>query len=51
MHEVHFDDPYSIEEKLSLIDKYHIGGGSIWTISIYVSYYYLLINNNFIIED
>lgn len=51
MHEVHFDDPYSIQEKLSLIDDYHLGGGSIWTISTPVNYYYLLINHYFEIDD
>lgn len=50
MHEVHFDDPYSIEEKLSLIDDYHLGGGSIWTISTPIEYIYLLINNGYFIQ-
>lgn len=49
-HEVHFDDPCSIEEKLSLIDEYNIGGGSIWTISNYCEYIYLLINNGYIVQ-
>lgn len=49
-HEVHFDDPYSVNEKLSLIDTYHLGGASIWTISSDCRYYYLLIDHNFRVE-
>ena len=49
-HEVQFDDPSSIEDKLSLIDDLNIAGGSIWTISNYTAYYYLLINNGFKIK-
>lgn len=49
-HEVHFDDPCSIEGKLSLIDDYGIAGGSIWTISNYLEYIYLLINNGYLVK-
>ena len=46
-HEVHFDDPYSIASKLSLLDDLNIGGVSIWTISTYCGYIPLLIDNYF----
>ena len=41
LHEVHFDDPCSFEEKLNL------SGGSIWTISTYTPYLYKLIDYYF----
>ena len=47
LHEVHFDDPCSFEEKLNLIDKYNLSGGSIWTISTYTPYLYKLIDYYF----
>lgn len=50
MHEVHFDDPCSIEEKLSLLDDLNIAGGSIWTVSSYTAYYYALMENGFYIK-
>lgn len=49
-HEVQFDDPCSIEDKLSLIDDFNIAGGSIWTISSYTAYYYLLMDYYFEID-
>ena len=47
LHEVHFDDPCSFEEKLNLVDKYNLLGGSIWTISTYTPYLYKLIDYYF----
>lgn len=49
-HEVQYDDPCSIEEKLSIIDDYNIAGGSIWTISSYTAYCYLLMEHCFQID-
>lgn len=50
MHEVQFDDPYSIEYKLSLIDDLNIAGTSIWTASSKCNYIPLLINHLYDVE-
>ena len=50
LHEVQFDDPYSIENKLSLIDDLDIAGASIWTASSKCNYIPLLINQLYNVE-
>ena len=50
LHEVQFDDPYSIENKLSLIDDLDIAGASIWTASSKCNYIPLLINHLYNVE-
>ena len=49
-YEVQFDNPYSISEKITLLDDLNIRGLSIWTISSCCNYYYLLIDNYFKVE-
>ena len=49
-YEVQFDNPYSISEKITLLDDLNIKGLSIWTISSCCNYYYLLIHNYFEVE-
>lgn len=49
-YEVQFDNPYSISEKLTLVEDLNIRGLSIWTLSSCCNYYYLLIDNYFNVE-
>ncbi len=49
-HEVQFDNAYSFYEKLTLVDKYNLGGISIWTITNYNAQYFTILKNLFIVE-
>ena len=47
LHIVHFEDARSINEKLSLVKKYNLGGISYWNLNNYFYPQFLMLNSNY----